>query len=119
MQRLRRNATADVIRTSRLIESGLYDQTWSRSEYDLGPQLRTLDVPTLIVHGDHDFIPVEVAEYVHEQLPNSRLVIVKECGHFAYFEHPATFHNAVSGFLEDRGPRQRTPTDADRSGLAL
>ena len=62
VQRLRRNATAEVIRTSRLIERGLYDQTWSRPAYDLGPKLRTLDVPTLIVHGDHDFIPVDVAQ---------------------------------------------------------
>ena len=108
VQRLRRNTTAEVIRTSRLIEHRLYDQTWSRPAYDLGPKLRTLDLPTLIVHGDRDLFPVDVARYVHEQLPNSQLVIVEECGHFVYLEHPLTFQQVVSAFLEDAAPTQPT-----------
>jgi proline iminopeptidase len=74
--------------TARAIENRLYDQTWSSPGYDLLPRLRRLAVPTLVLHGENDFIPVELAAHVAEAIPAARLVLLPQCGHFAYLEAP-------------------------------
>jgi pimeloyl-ACP methyl ester carboxylesterase len=33
------------------------NDTWSLPDYDLLPKLKTLSIPTLVIYGDHDFIP--------------------------------------------------------------
>ena len=40
------------------IEQRLYDETWSSRGYDLIPKLRALDIPTLVLHGEDDFVPL-------------------------------------------------------------
>jgi proline iminopeptidase len=97
--RLRRHMTSHGLLIARQIERGLYDQTWSRPDYDLGPHLRTLDVPTLLLCGDQDFIPIDVAGDIHEQLPDSELVVIEQCGHFIHLEQPNAFHQALRTFL--------------------
>jgi pimeloyl-ACP methyl ester carboxylesterase len=32
--------------------------------YDLLPRLRSLTIPTLVIYGDHDFIPSFAAEHI-------------------------------------------------------
>jgi proline iminopeptidase len=56
--------------------------------YDLLPKLRRLAVPTLVIHGENDFVPVEVAAHVAEAIPGARLAVSRQCGHFAYLETP-------------------------------
>ncbi|WP_129647569.1 alpha/beta fold hydrolase [Peristeroidobacter agariperforans] len=61
------------------------------------PDLRSLAIPTLVITGDHDFIPVDIAEHIAQAVPNARLVTLKDCGHFAYLE----CHDAVRQATED------------------
>jgi proline iminopeptidase len=84
---------------ARAVEDRLMQQTWQDAAYDLLPRLRTVTVPTLVIAGDHDFIPAEIAEHVAQALPNATLVTLKDCGHFAYLECPEAVHRAVSDFL--------------------
>jgi proline iminopeptidase len=88
LPRLRVNFSPQRVLTARAIEHRLYDQTWSHPGYDLLPGLRRLAVPTLVLHGDTDFIPVDLAVRVAEAIPGARLVVVPQCGHFAYLEAP-------------------------------
>jgi proline iminopeptidase len=67
--------------------------------YDLTKQLASLRVPTLVLHGDHDFIPVEAAERIASTIPGTRLVVVPECGHFGYLEAPEIVHREIVSFL--------------------
>jgi proline iminopeptidase len=39
------------------VEDRLMRDTWQVDSYDLLPKLRTLDIPTLVITGDHDFHP--------------------------------------------------------------
>ena len=59
---------------ARAIEDQLMRDTWQMADYDLLPKLRTLSVPTLVITGDHDFIPVDVSEHIVRALPNAKLV---------------------------------------------
>jgi pimeloyl-ACP methyl ester carboxylesterase len=88
MPRLRSNFTPERVITARAIDDRLYEQTWSSPGYDLLPKLRRLPVPTLIIHGEDDFVPVEVAEHCAEAIPGARLAVLPQCGHFAYLEAP-------------------------------
>jgi pimeloyl-ACP methyl ester carboxylesterase len=62
--------------------------------------LGRLDLPTLIIWGREDrVVPVQCAELFHQAIPNSRLAIVDQCGHFPHLEKPAEFNRLVSDFL--------------------
>jgi pimeloyl-ACP methyl ester carboxylesterase len=56
-------------------------------------------IPTLVLAGDHDFIPIEVAEHIARAIPNVELVTLKECGHFAYLGCYDDVHRAIDAFL--------------------
>jgi proline iminopeptidase len=88
LPRMRANFTPQRVLTARAIEDRLYDETWRSPEYDALLALHHLAVPTLVVHGENDFVPVDVAAHVAEAIPGARLVVLPQCGHFAYLEAP-------------------------------
>ncbi|GAA0943039.1 alpha/beta hydrolase [Actinocorallia libanotica] len=62
--------------------------------------LASLQVPTLLIHGRDD----RVVSYEHSLLllahiPDSRLVLLNRCGHWAMIEHAAEFNRLVTDFL--------------------
>ena len=101
VDRLRVHFTEATVVLARAIEQTLYDQTWSRSDYDLLPSLRSVDVPSLIIHGEADFIPVEIAAHIATALPNAQLCILPECGHFPFLEAWDQFHHLITDFLHN------------------
>jgi proline iminopeptidase len=102
---LRSNFTPEGIRKARAIENRLYEETWDSSEYDLLPKLGRLGVPTLVIHGDYDIIPLACSDHVARAIPGARLVVLKECGHFSFLERPAEFRRAITACLTSRSPR--------------
>lgn len=97
--RLRRHFTPDTIVLAREITERLLDETWRVPGFDLRPALRRLDVPTLVLHGSDDFIPVGVAEEAADAIPEARLVVLEDCGHFSYLERPDEVHRMVAEFV--------------------
>jgi proline iminopeptidase len=84
---------------ARAVEDRLLRDTWQVPGYDLLPRLRGLRIPTLVIAGDHDFIPVDVASHIAQALPNAKLVTMRDCGHFAYLECPADVRSALNEFF--------------------
>jgi proline iminopeptidase len=99
VRRLRMDFTPEDILKARAIEQRLYEQTWFAEGYDLIPRLRELTTPTLVMHGADDFVPLECARNVADAMTASRLVVFKDCGHFAYVESPAEVHRAIVEFV--------------------
>ena len=91
--------SSEAILKARDVEDRLMAETWSRDGYDLLPKLRSLTIPTLIIWGDHDFIPRFNAQHIAAALPGARLVTMKECGHFAYLECPAPVRQEIDRFF--------------------
>ena len=85
---------------ARAVEDRLMLDTWQLSGYDLLPKLRTLRIPTIVIAGDHDFFPLEVAAHIAEALPNARMVTARDCGHFAYLECPVEVRKALVAFFK-------------------
>jgi pimeloyl-ACP methyl ester carboxylesterase len=98
--RLRTHFTADTVLTARAIERRLYDETFLDPSWDLLPALRALEIPALVLHGEHDFIPLAAAAHIAGALPYARLVVLEGCGHFPFLEAPELVHEHVAGFLD-------------------
>jgi proline iminopeptidase len=69
-------------------------------KYDIHEKLNYINISTLIMHGDNSVISIEGAKEIHKQIPNSKLVIMKDVGHFPYIEDPKTFNRVVRDFLK-------------------
>ena len=71
----------------------------SYGDWDIRSQLRTLQVPTLVIHGERDAIPMDlVAEWI-TSLPHATLIKVPRAAHFAYAERADVVWPAVEAFL--------------------
>ena len=99
MRRLRVAFTSDGIVAARAIEGRLYEQTWDRPDYNLIPHLARLRIPSLIIHGDNDFVPRNVVSEIAGALPESRFVVLADCGHFAYLEQLDRVSTSVAAVL--------------------
>jgi proline iminopeptidase len=84
---------------ARAVEDRLMRDTWEVDGYDLLPKLRKLSTPTLVIAGDHDFIPGEIAVHIARAIPNARLVTIRNCGHFAYLECAGDVRRALNDFF--------------------
>jgi proline iminopeptidase len=74
----------------------------SYGNWDLRERLTRLDVPTLVVHGEQESIPMDlVGEWV-TSLPHARLVRVPNAAHFTYAERPEIVWPEVERFLAER-----------------
>jgi proline iminopeptidase len=104
--RLRRGFSDAGIVAARAIEEHLYEQTWRSLDWELLTRLGQLRIPTLIIHGDADLIPLDVARHIADAIPDARLEVLGDCGHFAYLEQPAPTYRAVAGFLGPAGSDQ-------------
>jgi proline iminopeptidase len=93
-----RQGSAGIIK-ARAVESRLMSETWAAPEYNLLPRLKGLRIPTLVVTGDHEFIPIPTAEHITQALPNARMVTLKDCGHFSYMESPVAVREQIDALF--------------------
>jgi proline iminopeptidase len=66
--------------------------------------LISIKVPTLVIHGTEDLIPLESAREWAATLPNARLFTIPEVGHYPHLEAPEIFFPAVDQFLSGEWP---------------
>jgi proline iminopeptidase len=101
-----RQGNAGIIK-ARAVESRLMTETWALSGYNLLLKLKTVSIPTLVIYGDHDFIPAATAEHITQAIPNARMVTLKDCGHFTYLECPVVVREQVDAFFAGRKKHAR------------
>lgn len=99
IQSLRSSFTKEGILKAREIEERLMNETWLSSEYNLLPRLKRLNIPTLIIHGDYDIVPVECAAHIAQVIPGARFVVLRETGHFSYLESTYEVRKEIDDFF--------------------
>jgi len=67
--------------------------------YDWRELLRAVSVPTLVIHGERDLLPVSVAREIVATLRNARLEIIPDAGHMPFWESPELFFTLIESFL--------------------
>lgn len=77
----------------------LITSSFNRMQHDMDTQLPTVRVPTLIIHGDFDPIPLGSSEYLHQHIPGSQIVLIAQSGHFPFIEQPEQFVATLRSFL--------------------
>lgn len=67
--------------------------------FDVRQRIRSINLPTLIMVGEEDkMTPVTWSTYMKENIPKSKLVILKESSHLPMLERPADFNRHLSEF---------------------
>lgn len=88
------------IQTSALYEKSFNDG-WEKSIFPESV-IRKIKTPTLIIWGDSDKnFHVSCAEIFQRNIKDSKLVIIKECGHVPIMEKPAETAAAYGKFLKE------------------
>lgn len=81
---------------------GLVNKGLQIEPVDYRKKIREIKTPTLIIHGQDDkIIPVENAEFMHKQIPNSQLAIFPFCGHALLLERSQFFIDLLLYFIEN------------------
>jgi 3-oxoadipate enol-lactonase len=61
----------------------------------------SIEVPTLILVGDQDFItPVDLSNELVDLIPNARMQVIAGAGHLTNLEKPGEFNRIVEDFIE-------------------
>ena len=69
----------------------------------IGEDAQFIKQPTLLIWGaDDQIIPVRHGEKLYDSILNSRLVILKDCGHLPQEENPERFVELVGEFCADK-----------------
>jgi proline iminopeptidase len=76
----------------------------SVGDWDLRAGLEDLRVPTLVIHGEQESIPMDLVEEWVTALPDARLLRVPGAAHFAYVERPELVWPAIEEFLAGGWP---------------
>ncbi len=65
-----------------------------------------ITLPALIIAGEADKLtPPKYAQYLHEHIPNSRLVLIPKAGHMVMLEAPEVVAREISAFLNGEAVR--------------
>jgi len=75
----------------------------SAIRHNMRDDLPNYHLPVCLIWGQNDTItPPDVAEEFNEKLPDSDLFWIDKCGHAPMMEHPGTFNEILSRWLEAR-----------------
>jgi len=68
---------------------------------NLTARLKDIKVPALVIVGDQDAgTPPAMAQAIHENLPGSELVTIKDASHLSNIEQPAAYDAAAAKFYD-------------------
>ena len=101
--------------TDRTSLKGRYENTYTPE------QLANSDVPVLFIAGQEDILfPATAIREMQNQVQNSCLVEINDCGHSAFYERPVEFNDSVLSFLEMAGIKgHSTSAHSNTSGYQL
>jgi pimeloyl-ACP methyl ester carboxylesterase len=97
-----------------VIESGFKEMMKCRKEvihrdfhsceqFNVMDRVRRITVPTLIMCGEDDLLtPVKYSEYLHAEIPDSKLVRIPDAGHILMIEKPEPVNRAIEAFVAER-----------------
>ena len=69
------------------------------------PTLATIDVPTLVIAGEDDNVPLAELELMHQRISGSELRVIAKAGHYAAMERPAEFGRLLRTFFDTQSQK--------------
>ncbi len=78
-------------------------KTVSAETHDVREALPNIKIDTLIISSKEDYLtPMYEQDYIHNTMPNSKLVLLQECGHASMYEKPTQFTELVLGHINNK-----------------
>jgi non-heme chloroperoxidase len=68
---------------------------------DLSTKATAIKVPTLVLHGEQDGVPVSAAHDLAKHIPNARVATFANSGHFPQLEEATSYTETLARFLAD------------------
>lgn len=94
-----------ILRSDRMQPRELREQARAAFNYESRERLKTVEAPSLVIHGDHDrVIPIAWGRELAEHLPNARFLSLPGAGHNYLTDSAEQANEAVLGFLNERQP---------------
>lgn len=84
---------------SKVFGNYLFNCTGLLRNYDRTDELKNVQQPCLIIHGEYDFIIPECATISRDYLPNASLHLLENCSHHTFLENPDIYHRIVGSFI--------------------
>lgn len=91
---LNRTAVINAIKIHHIVSKNVLEKP-----FDLHERLKEIRIPTLVIHGDDDPIPLSSAQHIHENIPESKFVVLENCGHYPYVEQAELYFRSINEFL--------------------
>jgi proline iminopeptidase len=86
----------------------IQESVWeSLGDFDLISDLKGIKIPSIIIYGRDDPIPVASSSEAASAL-GTNLVVLDECGHVPYVEQPQGLFKALDPFLDESTPSVRS-----------
>lgn len=91
------------------INTDVYGTMWGPNEFCCAGNLRDwnrladlhrIDVPSLIVTGQHDELTPLLARSMHERLPRSQIRVFENSSHMPFWEQPEAYFDLLTRFLD-------------------
>lgn len=73
--------------------------SYGKPEGALISYLKNICIPTLIIHGRQDIVPVSSAQKIHHAIAQSIMIELDDCGHFPHVEKTEETLLAIKSFL--------------------
>ncbi len=95
-------------------ELGEYMGVRLKKEYDVRPQLTSIMVPTLVLHGRYDWvIPLREAEEIAQNIPHAQLHVFEQGGHGIHGDAPEAYTQVIRTFLDESLRKEPPPLSVE------
>jgi 3-oxoadipate enol-lactonase len=79
----------------------VYGDLQACDKFDLLARIKEIKIPCLIFSGTQDKLTVpECQDYLHEQIPGSKLIRFENAGHLLNLEKPKDVNKAIEEFID-------------------
>jgi len=79
--------------------NALVFQNLQRINYDCSKSFANFKQPVLVLQGKNDIITTDTAQEIADAFPNSKLVLMDNCGHYGWLDASEVYFNAIKSFL--------------------
>ncbi|MGH8793008.1 MAG: proline iminopeptidase-family hydrolase [Stackebrandtia sp.] len=100
----------DLMESTVNIAADVRDAMWGSTEFEVTGNLKSyervdrlaeLDVPVLIVSGEHDYVPSRACQAYARAMPDAAAVVVAGASHMPHLEAPTLFAKEVRARLDE------------------
>lgn len=71
-------------------------------DFDCANKFKNFNKPVLVLQGKNDIITTETAKEIANAFPNSKLVLMDNCGHYGWLDAKEVYITAIKSFLNNQ-----------------